>query len=217
MSILRHGTDIRDPAAVTVRRLPPALAAARALMSALVFGSGLFYLVVAVQGVGWLLSPPSDLVTTAPNGAPPAPVQPFQGSEQHLEVLLRPLAITGAALAGLLLLWSGGRGLRSRQDRRLWRTLQYTGLTGLFVGVLSYAVGLSSSGTSAALYTGGSWGGVEPVWPSAALAVLVVTIGLLGPSTMPGRTLRARRSPDRPAHRRHDGPAHRRSAQGDPS
>jgi hypothetical protein len=171
----------------------PALSATRTLASLLVLGSGLFYLVASVRGVGWLLGPPPEMVTrAAASGSVVTPTRmtayPADGNAQ-LEVLLRPLAVTGTALAGLLLAWSGCRGLRSRHDQRRWRRRQLTGLTGFAVGMPAFAVGLAATGASVSVATGyadAAWLGLDPIRPSAALALLVGTIALLVPPSGPG-------------------------------
>jgi hypothetical protein len=198
---MRQGAGIRGPAArrwlslggiavpmAALRRLPPFPAATRAVASLLVLGSGLFYLAVAVKGVGWLFGPPPELVTMARDlgsGAPPAD-DPWSANGD-LEVLFRPLAVTGASLAALLLLWAGARGLRYRNDQRRWRKPQITGLGGLVIGVLGFAIGCAATGSSPAPYVDASWIGLDPTWPSAVLALLIGAIALLFPARGSGR------------------------------
>ncbi|GAA2423299.1 hypothetical protein GCM10010191_39070 [Actinomadura vinacea] len=208
MSILRHGTAIRGPATRLLmlgvpkgRRVhPPAVPAApspspglgasasrpasavRALASMLMLGSALFYLAVAVQGVGeLLLGPPPEMVTTANELAAgtEGTAATSGGQDVDMDVLLRPLALTGAALAGLTLLWCGTRGLWAAHDQRRWRRRQLSGLVGLGVGTLAFALGLTAAETGAEAYVQAVWNGVEPIRPSAVLALLVGSVALL--------------------------------------
>ncbi|XVQ12387.1 hypothetical protein ACQP1W_07435 [Spirillospora sp. CA-255316] len=175
----------------------PASSAVRAVASALMLGAALFYLAVAVKGVGGLLlGPPPEMVTTAGDlaastrSARPhaelAGVHPVGSGtgpgDQNLELLLRPLAITGAALAGLLLLWSGLRGLRAVRDQRRWRARQVSGLIGFGLGTLAFGLGLTAADGGTAAYVGSVWHGVEPIRPSAVLALLIGSLALLLPA-----------------------------------
>ncbi|MEW2358115.1 hypothetical protein [Spirillospora sp. NPDC029432] len=225
MSILHHCTGARR---TVVRRSPPggpapgrppaappaapagraALTAARTLASVLVVAAGLFYAAVAVKGVAGLLGPPPEMVTTAGEVAventrnahalPTAQVTTGM-SGTDLNLLLRPLALTGAALAGLLLLWSGARGLYFRRDQRRWRSRQATALAGCAAGVLAFAIGIGAADGSAAAYADAAWNGLEPIRPTAVLALAVLTLALLVP--VPERAApnagNEARSPDR--------------------
>ncbi|MFB4313192.1 hypothetical protein [Actinomadura sp. 21ATH] len=186
----------RPPAAPPAPRAGrAALTAARTLASALVVAAGLFYAAVAVQGVAGLLGPPPEMVTTAGENAAQstqtaqslqnaqnAHVLPADGvSGADLDLLLRPLALTGAALAGLLLLWSGSRGLYFRRDQRRWRSRQATALAGCTAGVLAFAIGIGAAGGSAAAYADAAWNGLEPIRPTAVLALAVLSLALLVP------------------------------------
>jgi hypothetical protein len=146
-------------------------------VSVLVLGAGLFYLAVAVKGLGSLLAPPPEMVTVARDlrsGAAPTEATTGQlGTARDMRMLFKPLAVTGAALAALLLLWAGACGLRARRDRRRWRTMQITGLTGLTIGTFGFAIGLSATGSSVAPYVDAAWLGLEPVRPSGLLALLI--------------------------------------------
>jgi hypothetical protein len=223
VSILHHGTDARGvasrrlardrppsrrPASATADPLAPT--AARTLASALVIAAGLFYAVVAIQGVAGLLSPPPEMVTTAGEIGTPAAGDPTQtapstqnapstrdapipytaqgtgAAAEDMDLLLRPLALTGAALAGLLLLWSGARGLRFRHDQRRWRSRQVTALAGCGAGVLAFALGIGAAGGSAA-YADAAWNGLEPIRPTAGLALLIATIALFVPAPRHGQ------------------------------
>ncbi|MFI0353939.1 hypothetical protein [Actinomadura sp. 9N407] len=226
MSIVYDGTDARgvlirhpreDP---PPRRAPSPLAptVARTLASALIIAAGLFYAVVAIQGVAGLLGPPPEMVTTAgeSGAATPATGDPARtvlnersAATEELDLLLRPLALTGAALAGLLLLWSGARGLYFRNDQRRWRSRQVTALAGCGAGVLAFALGIGAAGGSAAAYADAAWNGLEPIRPTAVLALLVATIALLIPVPRQARSQNGQhgqngRSPARssPAHHR---------------
>ena len=174
-----------------------ATAVIRAVISVLMLGAAVFYLAVAVKGVGGLLlGPPPEMVTTADDTV--AATAPGPGAH-HLEVLLRPLAITGAALAGLLLLWSGAAGLNTAGDRRRWRGRQAAGLAGLGLGSLAFALGLAAAGGEPAAYVGPVWLGVEPIRPSIALALLAVTAALLPSTVRPSAAARPSASaPARP-------------------
>ncbi|MFC5744147.1 hypothetical protein [Actinomadura rugatobispora] len=184
----------------------PATSAVRAVASVLTLGAAIFYLAVAVKGVGGLLlGPPPEMVTTAGDlGAstrsaqlPPAELAGARSGtaeaetatdaapgpgDQDLEVLLRPLAITGAALAGLLLLWSGVRGLHAVRDQRRWRGRQISGLIGFGLGTLAFGLGLAAADGRTAAYVGSVWQGVEPIRPSVVLALLIGSLALLLPA-----------------------------------
>jgi hypothetical protein len=113
---------------------------------------------------------------------PPAELARIGAGDQGLEVLLRPLAITGAALAGLLLLWSGLRGLHAVRDQRRWRGRQVPGLIGFGLGTLAFGLGLAAAEGGTAAYVGSVWHGVEPLRPSAVLALLIGSLALLVPA-----------------------------------
>ncbi|MFF5258495.1 hypothetical protein ACFY4C_06085 [Actinomadura viridis] len=209
MNILRHGAAVRGGLATRPLALGPRVA--RTLTSLLVVGAALFYAAVAVRGVAGLLGPPPEMVTTAGDsgsvvpgpGSPvadPAAGPPAGGADvpeardRDLAVLLRPLSFTGAALAGLLLLWSGVRGLGARRDHRRWRRRQIACLVGLGLGVAAFLDGLGAAHLAPASYADAAWNGVEPIWPSAALALLVALVALLLPSSVPDRHRPARAS-----------------------
>ncbi|GAA3946971.1 hypothetical protein GCM10023085_31470 [Actinomadura viridis] len=200
MNILRHGAAVRGGLATR----PPALGprVARTLTSLLVIGAALFYLAVAVRGVAGLLGPPPEMVSTAGDSGSvvPAPGSPAadpaadppgggtavpEARDRDLAVLLRPLSFTGAALAGLLLLWSGVRGLGARRDHRRWRKRQIACLAGLGLGMAAFLDGLGAAHLGTAAYADAAWNGVEPIKPSVALAVLVALVAFLLPSSMP--------------------------------
>ncbi|WP_285700437.1 hypothetical protein [Actinomadura sp. NBRC 104412] len=168
------------------------MTATRTLVSMLVLAAGLFYVAAAVKGVGWLLEPPPDVVTTANGqgtGTPPTESPGSSGSQavsEAAQILFRPLAVTGASLAGLLLVWAGCRGLRSRRDQRRWRTSQFAALGGLATGVFGFALGFAAAGSSHATYVDASWIGLEPSRPSAALALLIGAIAVLVPAGVQG-------------------------------
>ncbi|WP_157964088.1 hypothetical protein [Actinocorallia populi] len=96
------------------------------MVSALVLGAGA--LVVVLCGHALVVTP--QLVAESP---PPPPGQDF-GSATALVVF--PLVVSAGLLGGMLLIWSGVRGMRSAGRPVLWRARQRTALWGCAVGTV---------------------------------------------------------------------------------
>jgi len=155
------------------QRLVPHCPALRLATSGLITASAFLYLAVAIGGVVNLAGPPPDIVTSGIQSIP---------SEHDVSLLLYPLTFAGAAIAGLLLLWSGCLGLRSFRTHPAWRRPQVLALLAYGVGALAFTVGLLSSDRGElGHYIDDAWHGLNPLQPSLVLTLLIVMVTLLAP------------------------------------
>ncbi|MEO3784364.1 hypothetical protein ABGB12_13595 [Actinocorallia sp. B10E7] len=99
----------------------------RRALSVLVTAAGAF--VVVICAVSLVIIP--QQVAENP---PPPPTQNTGSAATGLVVF--PLVVSAALLAGLLLLWSGVRGVRSAGDPRVWSLRQRTALWACLIGAL---------------------------------------------------------------------------------
>ncbi|MFG1999557.1 hypothetical protein ACGFNU_10465 [Spirillospora sp. NPDC048911] len=155
------------------RQFAPVRAAASLLVSA----SAALYLTVAAKGLLRLTTPPTQMVVMTATG--PQPVGP---AETASPTLYGPLAIVGALLAGLLLVWAGASGLRTARDQRAWRRHQSLALIAYALGTIAFGFAhLGVTGTQVI------WDGPNPLIPSTLLALLVAaaTIALPTAPTSP--------------------------------
>lgn len=98
----------------------------RRTLSVLVLGAGA--LVVVLCGRTLVVTP--QLVAENP---PPAP---GQDAGAATALVIFPLVVSAGLLGGMLLIWSGVRGVRSADRPVLWRARQRTALWGCAVGTL---------------------------------------------------------------------------------
>ncbi|MBO2446653.1 hypothetical protein J4573_06090 [Actinomadura barringtoniae] len=155
------------------QRLVPHCPALRLATSALITASAFLYLTAAVDGVVGLASPPPDIVTSGLQDMP---------AQHDVSLLLYPLTFAGAAIAGLLLLWSGCLGLRSFRTQPAWRRPQIIALAAYGVGAVAFTIGLlSSDGGGLNHYIDEAWHGLNPLQPSLVLTLLIVMVTLLAP------------------------------------
>lgn len=165
-------------AAVSWRQFSPLHSAIRAMTSVLVLGSAALYLTVAVKGLLLLTAPPAQMVMTdtSPQHVGRAVAENAPGIGPS--TLYGPLAIAGALIAGLLLVWAGISGLRTFRDQRAWRQRQGLPLVAYTLGAVAFGLAhLSASGAPVI------WDGPNPVVPSALLGLLVATATLALPPT----------------------------------
>lgn len=183
LSAMRYGAGldapILRPLALPEGRRRALGTTGRALVSELVLGSALYSMIIAGMGVPLLFGPPpgatttgAELTVTTPGAADP---DPATGAP-----LLFPLGIAGSALAGLILLWAGARGLADCRDRRRWLARQVPSVLGAAAAVLAYGAGLLyGDHVTRASYARSMYQGLELV-PRCVLPILLVaTAGLL--------------------------------------
>ncbi|MFI0444615.1 hypothetical protein [Actinomadura sp. 6N118] len=171
-------TGPRWRAAVSRRQFSPLHSAIRATTSVLVVGSAALYLPVAARGLLLLTAPPAQMVMkdTRPQHVGRAVAENAPGAGPS--TLYGPLAIAGALIAGLLLLWAGTSGLCAFRDQRAWRQRQGLPLVAYTLGAVAFGLAhLSVSGAPVI------WDGPNPLIPSALLGLLVATATLVLPPT----------------------------------
>ncbi|KAB2345676.1 hypothetical protein [Actinomadura rudentiformis] len=156
--------------------------AIRATTSVLVTGSAALYLTVAFKGLLLLTAPPAQMVMTDTRPQHPGRAVTESAPGIGPSTLYGPLAIAGALIAGLLLVWAGTSGLRTFRDQREWRRRQ--GLP-----LVAYALGAIAFGLAHLSVSGGHmiWNGPNPVVPSALLGLLVATATLALPAGHPSK------------------------------
>ncbi|GAA2575611.1 hypothetical protein SMC26_12955 [Actinomadura fulvescens] len=176
------GPGWREPAENEIlwHRSSPFHMAVRAATSILVAGSAIPYLTVAVQGLLRLAAPPARMVMS---GDRPRPVDATLADGARVvepSTLYGPLAVAGALIAGLLLVWAGAAGLRAFREQRAWRRRQGLPLFAYTLGAVAFGLAqLSASSVQV------SWHGPNPLIPSALLGLLVAAATIALPAETP--------------------------------